>query len=501
MKTGLSRKLQENHSEKVPDISQEGQERHSYMGIKQMASRLGNQAMLSLLGNPTEAHSEPMNAEPSIMRKGEARYQTSLEGIKMFNDSGLRERGYNGYAKGNEIHVEQNLPLEKKEDVILHEMGHVVQSGSDQANGNGLLYQSELEQQADRGFTAPANFTMPTSADGPVLGDVAEDMEYFQQYLQIREGIKNKGGGKDPFWAKQASEWKQHDAFFEKKNHVYESVNEEGEIGSIYFGMGNGDQGGRLRLVHRGGPEVSMHKRVKRFYGKKGNQIDFEKKGLEDVFGTKVYEEFYDENGKRVGKHTSRGHADEIIWKNSLKEDDYKNLLFAVEFAEIMTAPRRMKRNKEKIKELEAERERVEKDMEQYKRNMEEGEKEVEQYKRNMDYYMIFIAFYREKIRKCENRLDSIKHKIESLELKQKQEKERYDNFREIFSCLPEINESNLEKEAMEQVERANQFLVNIIEELGLKDKIPLNMKDFYGIECYEETEGVSRGERTLYCL
>lgn len=52
----------------------------------------------------------------------------------------------------------------------MHEIGHVVQRGSGMAHGSGLLDNPALEQQADRGFIAPPNFSIPTTNCGPILG-------------------------------------------------------------------------------------------------------------------------------------------------------------------------------------------------------------------------------------------------------------------------------------------------------------------------------------------
>uniref|UniRef100_UPI004055A8B3 ImmA/IrrE family metallo-endopeptidase n=1 Tax=Agathobacter sp. TaxID=2021311 RepID=UPI004055A8B3 len=106
-----------------------------------------------------------------LLEKAEKRYQVSLDGIKAYEETGLLESGFRGYAKGNEIHIDDSLPAEKKERTLLHEIGHVVQIGSGMAYGNGFLNDAALEKQADAGFAAPENFVMPSSNAGPIMGE------------------------------------------------------------------------------------------------------------------------------------------------------------------------------------------------------------------------------------------------------------------------------------------------------------------------------------------
>ncbi len=155
-------------------------------------SSAGNQAMLAMLGiqnqsgdtrfsealrakfapkpMPQAERSQPMALSPDILQKAEERYQTPLAGLKAYEDTGLLDSGYNGYAQGNEIHIDGSLAPAKREEVLMHEIGHVVQRGSGMAHGSGLLDNPALEQQADQGFAAPQSFSVPTSAVGPVMG-------------------------------------------------------------------------------------------------------------------------------------------------------------------------------------------------------------------------------------------------------------------------------------------------------------------------------------------
>ena len=152
----------------------------------------GNQALLSLLGRgdpggptpftaalqarfapsagPRSERAQPMTLPSGLLQKAEQRYQTPLNGLKVFQDQGLADSGFGGYAQGNEIHIDHKLAPAERETVLLHEIGHVVQRGSGLAQGSGFVDSPALEQQADQGFAAPAGFSMPTAATGPVMG-------------------------------------------------------------------------------------------------------------------------------------------------------------------------------------------------------------------------------------------------------------------------------------------------------------------------------------------
>lgn len=107
----------------------------------------------------------------AVMRgRMEERFGVKLDGMKTFADSGLSAVGQLGYSQGNEIHIDGSLGGSRRDEVLMHEAGHVVQSGAGLAHGTGLLQSSSLESGASAGFAAPANFSMPTGASGPIQG-------------------------------------------------------------------------------------------------------------------------------------------------------------------------------------------------------------------------------------------------------------------------------------------------------------------------------------------
>lgn len=190
-------------------------------------AQISNQAMLGMLNEPdgdtrfsealrakfesnTMPQSErscPMALAPDVLQKAEERYQTPLTGLKAYEDTGLLDSGYNGYAQGNEIHIDSSLAPAKREEVLMHEIGHVVQRGSGKAQGSGLLNNPALEQQADQGFAAPQSFTMPISSTGPMMGTPkdGDDTEKQQEIPptpptapQIQRVIKSTKGSQKP---------------------------------------------------------------------------------------------------------------------------------------------------------------------------------------------------------------------------------------------------------------------------------------------------------------
>jgi hypothetical protein len=190
----------------------------------------------------------------------ESRMGVSLEGLRAFEDTALRQDGFKGYAQGNEIHIDSALKGAEREHIIEHEVGHVVQRGSGLAQGSGFLNDAALEAQADTGFSAPANFTMPATATGPVMGAAGdEDITYEKDLDAFDEWCKNN---EDKF--------NEHADLFNKANHKYDSVtrskgSKDGKVGSIYFGNGQGGQGGRFRLIHKSGPELRHYDSVTRY--------------------------------------------------------------------------------------------------------------------------------------------------------------------------------------------------------------------------------------------
>lgn len=130
------------------------------------------------------------------------RYGVDMNGIRIFEDEGLRERfGQRGYAKGNEIHLakgEYSPNTASGKEMLMHEAGHIVQQGSGMVSGSGIVENAALEAQADSGFTAPASFSMPAATASSAIQ------------------------GKDP-WYKRLSNWVDNKWEHVKRSH-YRSV-------------------------------------------------------------------------------------------------------------------------------------------------------------------------------------------------------------------------------------------------------------------------------------
>ncbi|MDR2614952.1 MAG: DUF4157 domain-containing protein [Oscillospiraceae bacterium] len=115
--------------------------------------------------------STPVNLSDVMEARLAARFGAPLGGLRVFEDEGLGDMGQRGYARGNEIHLAEGELGRRGDEVLLHEAGHVVQSGMGLVGGTGgILESATLESQASEGLAAPQSFTMPTSASGPALG-------------------------------------------------------------------------------------------------------------------------------------------------------------------------------------------------------------------------------------------------------------------------------------------------------------------------------------------
>ena len=123
-------------------------------------------ASLNLLPSRETDLSSVMNA------RMEARFGVPLSGLRVFKDDGIKDTGMYGYARGNEVHVSDDLSGAEYERALSHEIGHVVQQGSGMVRGSGFIRDTGLESQADAGLRASPNaFSMPESAVGaPVQG-------------------------------------------------------------------------------------------------------------------------------------------------------------------------------------------------------------------------------------------------------------------------------------------------------------------------------------------
>jgi hypothetical protein len=93
--------------------------------------------------------------------------------------------------------------------------------------------------------------------DQPAAAEPAEEKKEFRGVC-FEQDLKIFG-----IWRNGASLPEGADVFT-KDNHYYDSV-KGGKVGSVYFGRGDGDAGGRLRLLHVDGPEFDYYADVKRY--------------------------------------------------------------------------------------------------------------------------------------------------------------------------------------------------------------------------------------------
>ena len=135
-------------------------------------------AVISGMSGLTSTQAQPQS---DISSKILARFGMPSDSYKIYRDKGLSDLGQPGYARGNEIHVSDELyspGTSFGEHLILHEAAHVLQSGLGGISGGGLLDDSGLEAQAEAlaaGGAAGAGldvsgFAAPTAENAPMLG-------------------------------------------------------------------------------------------------------------------------------------------------------------------------------------------------------------------------------------------------------------------------------------------------------------------------------------------
>lgn len=99
---------------------------------------IGNQAMLSILGNQEGLSSKTLSGE--MTQKMSDQFGVPMEGIKVFENENLNAIGETAFTRGNEIHVAKGKydPYsEQGQQILLHEAAHVVQQGMGLVHGGG----------------------------------------------------------------------------------------------------------------------------------------------------------------------------------------------------------------------------------------------------------------------------------------------------------------------------------------------------------------------------
>jgi hypothetical protein len=137
--------------------------------------QLSNSTLLAALESSFEddlasRHSTRANLPEILQKRMNEHFGVPLDGMRVYRDSGLDEMGQTAYSQGNAIHISDKIDLGSPfgKQVLTHEAGHVVQTGSGIARGSGLQVDSSLERSADVGFSAPQSFSMPASETGPI---------------------------------------------------------------------------------------------------------------------------------------------------------------------------------------------------------------------------------------------------------------------------------------------------------------------------------------------
>ena len=320
---------------------------------------VSNQAMLSML----ESQREQMTARPAsggtplrdaMRSRFERQFGFPLDDVRIHRDSDKPAKFDAGaYTYGTDIFIGPG-----QEELLNHEMTHVAQQKMGQVRLTGIEHgvavnrSPALEHNADTGVVTQ---TMGTAARPVVQCGYYDD---FIDWLSWSEKIK-QGDNLDDYEGKV----KEALEFFQPQNHLFESVtyakngNGKGSarIGSIYFGdstqngnvnedgqsvdlpnlqeildslynspevsnegiensseakpsawqtyLKNRSPGGRIRLIHKSGPEISFYDHV-----------------LRAQTNGKVQERMMEKQDKKIFRHSSRGTAFKTNELNAVKE-------------------------------------------------------------------------------------------------------------------------------------------------------------------------------------
>ena len=348
--------------------------------------------MLSMLQGNSETREPNRTGLPDAMK---ARFERlsglSLDDVRVHRNSDKpSEMGALAYAQGNEIYIGPRY-----EKHLEHELGHVVQQKYGLVKPTGKISDKainddeKMEAQASA-FSQIENLSTDTVSIGHsnntdcIQGVFIPEwviecfFAFFKEFKEPRPGKSSNPS----FWFKNVV----NKSLFQAENLKFASKS-DGNFGSIYFSNDSGD-GGRIRLTHPDGPQISKQKNIKRFVlseeelenyeGKNNNRkrkktdnrktskkkkigipLDttmqgeaknfFEEslKKIDDFGGTEIVEDTLDDkrinektileiwpdekDSKKIGEHVSRGYPAKLL---NLEQDDVDFLRLAVEFSQ-----------------------------------------------------------------------------------------------------------------------------------------------------------------------
>ena len=165
---------------------------------------IGNQAMLSILGNQEGLSSKTLSGE--MAQKMSDQFGVPMEGIKVFENENLNAIGETAYTHGNEIHVAKGKydPYsEQGQQILLHEAAHVVQQGMGLVHGGEESPALEAQAQAAQsgeGLSMSGGFTMPVATSASPIqgfgGGIRKTLgKMWNGVKNFFKGIGKSGGG------------------------------------------------------------------------------------------------------------------------------------------------------------------------------------------------------------------------------------------------------------------------------------------------------------------
>ncbi|MDL2234640.1 DUF4157 domain-containing protein [Christensenellaceae bacterium OttesenSCG-928-L17] len=360
------------------------------------APSIPNSVMLSLLQYQKEdaAAKQPNKTGlPDVLKERfEKQFGLSLDDVRVHRNSDKpADLGALAYAQGNEIHLGPG-----QEKHLEHELGHVVQqkAGLVRPNGNingqPINYDENLEAKASTP-TLCGNVSDDTlhnchSSNAPCIQGAFSPKLFPKKELAIvTKRFKNDYKAykkREKEGAKKASHLESDNnvdkKLFTTGNYDFASKS-NGKFGSIYFSDKNSKIGGRIRLTHSNGPQVSKHEVVERYILSKKEYEEYKewkqekkkakispslkqtRKKIVSLGGKDAPSENIKENGnsrlieiwpnpnvgkKKPGEHPSRGGPAPLQSKSNkqikLKQKDIDYLRFAAQYAQDLLLNRKV---------------------------------------------------------------------------------------------------------------------------------------------------------------
>lgn len=142
---------------------------------------LSNQAALSIIGEyykQTRSSAKRTALDERTHSRIRQQFGENADKVKIYENSGIDAIGERGFANGNEIHLSPGVLRNSAqlENVLSHEMTHIVQQNGGGAVGRGALYNENMEAGANSGRgEIIKDSTLISPENAPIQGNAFTD--------------------------------------------------------------------------------------------------------------------------------------------------------------------------------------------------------------------------------------------------------------------------------------------------------------------------------------